>query len=259
MGKYKFLHGKPAMVIETKEDKILVVGDLHLGFEYEIYKSGISLPSKMKDIKKQILGLITETNSDRIILLGDVKHNIPNTSWQERKEIPELLESLSNRIRVDVTPGNHDGNLEELAPDNVKIHPRSGFKLEEFYFCHGHAWPKPSLLESKYLVMSHIHSSVEFRDELGYRSVKRCWVRGNMEKEKMCEKYNKEEAMTKKGIIVPVFNSLVSGVPVNRNKKENEEYISPLIRNGMMNFEESEIYMLDGTHLGKLKNLELER
>jgi metallophosphoesterase superfamily enzyme len=41
--KIKFLT-EPALLLE---DKILVVADLHIGLEYEIYKSGITIPSKL--------------------------------------------------------------------------------------------------------------------------------------------------------------------------------------------------------------------
>jgi hypothetical protein len=57
-----------------------------------------------------------------------------------------------------------------------------------------------------------------------------------------------------KVIIMPAFNDLLGGVPVNE-KRPSDELLGPLLKNEFIDMEKSELYLLDGTFLGKLKNL----
>ncbi len=53
---------------------------------------------------------------------------------------------------------------------------------------------------------------------------------------------------------MPAFNRLLGGVPVNVKKMSNE-LLGPLLKNNFIDMNNAEIYLLDGTYLGKLKNL----
>jgi len=245
----KFITDMPALLLDHK---ILVIGDLHIGLDYELYKSGFSLPPIINKMEKRISKLIKETGSDKLILLGDIKHNIPGISFQEEREIPKFLENLSKRAEVHVVPGNHDGNIQRLSPRGTKVHPRSGFRMGDFYFNHGHTWPGKDFPDSKVLVVAHSHPAVEFKDSLGYRHVEPCWLKSKLNRKKIEEKY-RNKAHAKEAIVMPAFNPLISGMPVNR--KPEKSFIGPLMRSGIINLKNSDVYLLDGTHLGKVKNL----
>ena len=102
---------EPALIV-TNTEISLVVADIHLGIEWDLYRSGINLPSQMEERLDRILGYIQANSPDRVILLGDVKHNVPQVSWQEKDEIPRFLETLAEYAHVDIFPGNHDGGIE---------------------------------------------------------------------------------------------------------------------------------------------------
>jgi len=245
----KFITDNPALLLEGK---ILVIGDLHIGIDYELYKSGFSLPPMVNKMEKKIMKLIKETGAKKLILLGDVKHNIPSISFQEEREIPKFLGNLSKKVEVHVVPGNHDGNIQKMSLEGVKIYPRSGFLMGDFYFNHGHSWPGRDFPDSKVLVMAHSHPAVEFVDSLGYRHVEPCWLKSKLNKRKLEEKY-KSKVHTKEAIVIPAFNPLISGMPVNR--KPEKKLIGPLMRSGIIDLKNSEAYLLDGTHLGKVKDI----
>jgi len=246
----KFVTDKPVLLLNNE---IIVIGDLHLGIEYELYRSGFSLPSLVEKLEKRIERVINETGGKVLILLGDVKHNIPQISYQEEKEIPRFLKNISKLVEVHVVPGNHDGKITDLSPKNVQVHSTKGFKLGEFYFNHGHSWPGKGFAKSKILVMAHSHPAVEFVDSLGYRYVEPCWIRCKLNRKKLEEKY-KTRIQVKKAIIIPAFNPLISGMPINRSI--DESFIGPLMRSNVIDLKSSEVYLLDGTYLGKVKNLE---
>ena len=107
--------GAPLLLAEGKE-RILVAADIHLGLEHELWLGGVSIPSQTEKILARLLGYVAETVPDRLLLLGDLKHNVPKTSWQEKREIPDFLRRLSARVKVEVVPGNHDSNLMDMAP-----------------------------------------------------------------------------------------------------------------------------------------------
>jgi hypothetical protein len=191
-----------------------------------------------------------ENNCKNLVLLGDVKHDFHGVSWQEEREIPKFLKDLMGRLDVHVCPGNHDGNLKQLAPKKVKIHPTSGFRSGPYFFNHGQSWPGKDFLEAEILVTGHSHPAVEFRDSLGFRSIEPCWLRAKLDRKKIEWKY-KEKGRIKEAIVVPAFNPLVGGLPVNRDEGE----LGPMMRNGVIRLKECDSYLLDGTYLGKVKNL----
>jgi len=241
----KFITGEPALVL----DGTLVVGDLHLGIETEFYRSGFTIPSHIEKIKNRILKMALENNCKKLVLLGDVKHDFHGVSWQEEREIPKFLGNLSDRLEVHVTPGNHDGNLKSLAPKNVRVHPSSGFRSGEYFFNHGQSWPGKGLVKAKFLITGHSHPAIEFHDKLGFRSIEHCWLRCKLNRKNVMKKYG--ESKTSEAVVVPAFNHLVGGMPVNREGSE----LGPVMKNGLIELKKCDVYLLDGTYLGKVKNL----
>ncbi|UCG95219.1 MAG: metallophosphoesterase [archaeon] len=242
----KFITNEPALVL----DGTLVVGDLHLGIETEFYKSGFMIPSNIKKIGDRILKMAMENNCKKLILLGDVKHDYHGVSWQEEREIPKFLKKISKRLEVHVTLGNHDGNLRQLAPKKVHIHPTSGFRSGTYFFNHGQSWPGKEFLKTDLIFLGHSHPAIEFRDSLGFRSIEPCWLRCKLDRKKIQDKY-KERGVTKEAVVVPAFNPLVGGLPVNRGEGE----LGPMMKNKVIRLTECDAYLLDGTYLGKVKSL----
>ena len=245
--KMKFLTNEPVMLIE----KTLVIADLHIGIEYEFRKTGIRIPSQTEKMKERIEKILKETKAKKIILLGDVKHKVPGASFQELREIPDFLEYFSKKTSIEIVPGNHDSGLKEFVPIGVKIHPSSGFLFKGLYFNHGHTWPSEDLLKATTVIIGHSHPLIEFKDELGFRFLEPVWVKAKLSPRKIKEKYGEENEL--KLIIMPAFNEFAGGMPINKISEGNKEFLGPLSK--IANMETAEIYLLDGTFLGKLKNL----
>ena len=71
--------------------------------------------------------LVKESKPTCLIVLGDVKDAIAKVAMEEWRDIPEFFETLQKEVAdIQVVVGNHDGNLEPLLPENVKIHPSTG-------------------------------------------------------------------------------------------------------------------------------------
>ena len=244
----KFLT-EPAILLEP--DKILVIADIHLGIEYEIFRAGVKIPSQTEKIQDKIDSLIKQTKAKQLIILGDIKHNIPITSWQETQEIPKFLEHLSKKIKVTIVKGNHDGDIDTLlGKAKVKIVEPSGFRIKNIGFVHGQAWFDKDLLECEHLLIAHIHPVVEFFSH-GSRITEHCWLHCDVDNE-IIEKKFKRKSKIKNAVVMPVFNHLIGGCAVN---SKDFEPIGPLLQNNAINWKEAGIYLLDGTYLGKLDKI----
>ncbi|HPC89128.1 MAG TPA: metallophosphoesterase, partial [Methanothrix sp.] len=94
------IFGAPLLLAEG-EQRVLVAADLHIGIEHELWLEGVSVPSQTGKMLERLLGCLDEIRPDRLLLLGDVKHNVPRTSWQERREVPDFLSRIAGKVKVD--------------------------------------------------------------------------------------------------------------------------------------------------------------
>lgn len=251
---------EPALIVKNLEIS-LVVADIHLGIEWDLYRSGINLPSRMEERTDRILGYIRENSPDRVILLGDVKHNVPQVSWQEKEEIPRFLETLAENVHVDIFPGNHDGGIEFLfdRQKDITVHSARGDVLDGVGYFHGHTWPAPELLAASHIVTAHNHPTIRFTDCFGYSIVEPAWIRTRVIAGILKTRFenldfeNKNVWANPEVFIMPAFNELCGGVPFNESTQE--DLLGPVFSSGGIDIENSEVYLLDGTRLGFLKNI----
>jgi len=251
------IYGSPALMIGERPNRTLVISDLHLGIERELAEKGISLPSQIPKAKAKLMELLTKRKPERLVILGDVKHNVPITTWQEWRELPGFFDDLVKMTKVEIVLGNHDGYLEGMVPREVVIHDPHGMvlgKRKRVGLMHGHTWPAPELLDTEIIVAGHNHPAVEFRDELGSRTIEPIWLRAKFDAKKFPKKLQPFIKVRPPTLLVmPAFSELVGGVAVNRGMPK--EMIGPMFRTGAVKLDEAEAYLLDGTFLGKVRGL----
>ena len=264
----------PALMLEGDET-VLVVADVHLGFELELMESGINIPSQTRRLAEAVGELVETHGPDRLLILGDLKHNVPTVSLQERMDVPEFLDQISRMVPVEVVVGNHDGMLDTLTPPTVTVSPSKGVMLkdgdEAVAFFHGHSWPDPKLLSADVMVMAHIHPTVAFKTRFGFRLFERVWVKCVCDGEALARGYleyrgTKPGADPKKTfrekfgvsvgdprlIVMPAFNESLGGAPVNGRV---DKQLSPVLRSNAVRVDGCEVYLLDGTYLGDVRHL----
>lgn len=226
---------------------LLVVADLHIGFEVELSKAGIRVPTQTPVKLKKLVELVKKTKCKRLLILGDLRHKIPLPTVTEELEVREFISQLRKVVHVEIVKGNHDGNLEFLE---VPIYPPSGVPFGDVGFFHGNAWPDEKLLDCKYLIMGHTHPVIVFEDKLGYRSRLPCWLRVKFNPEKSKKKFGKE--IRGELVVMPAFNELAGGIAVNTDEK----LVGPIFK--LVELDQAEVYLLDGTNLGRLEDLRIE-
>lgn len=219
-------------------DEYLIIADLHLGLEFELSEKGIKIPSQARAMERKISTLLNNSDAKKLVILGDLKHNIPRISWQEYSEIPALIRSISKLAEVIIIKGNHDGNLERLLPNTEIL---KDLKIERSLLTHGHLKVGKEL-DYNYIIMGHNHPCIEFQDEFGRRIRESAWIKATFN-EKVHDFYHIRRMP--KLIIMPAFNDLIYGTPFNKG----EQLLGPFFRRSLVDLENAEAYLLDGTML----------
>ncbi len=232
-------------------DDALVVADLHIGIEEELREKGVHIPSRALDMAQEILDLAERHAVSRLVVLGDVKHLVPKMASRERGDVYRFFSKVLERIpSVDIAAGNHDGLLRHILPKGVRFRSPPGFRLGDAGFCHGHAWPSKKVMEARTLLMGHNHPAVGFRDPRGHRQILPCWMRAPFRRT-----HAKYPKLPREVIVVPAFNELCGGVPVNDVRTR---FLGPLFDGGLVNANAASIHLLDGTDLGRLSALKVD-
>ena len=235
---------EPALLV--KEKKLLVIADLHIGIESELRESGLQVPSQTKVMEHRLISILTTYKVNDIILLGDIKHTIPSSTFQERTDVKNFLEVIQSYGTLHILPGNHDGNIDRLLTPTIHLHPSDGFVFERIGFTHGHRRPSNEVMSCDNIIIGHTHPTVMLTDRLGYRTFEQCWLRGAPFPDKLKEKY--PGSPTKQILLMPAFNPLCGGIAVNR-----DPLLGPF--GSLIDVENADLYLLDGSSLGKVKDL----
>ena len=279
MTSLKPIDSEPALMLRRGEERLLLVGDLHIGWEVTLAQQGIHVPSQTGKMLQRLKSIIEKWKPSRLIFLGDVKHSVTGAELEEWRDVPDFFEELVKLVpSVQVIVGNHDGNLEPLTPSKVEILPASGIAVwEKFGLLHGHAWPSPELLGCETLILGHLHPAITLRDPLGYRLTRPAWVMASCDPRKLLRgtlkaagvplKGDLEEVLAEKFrmklgvarcVFVPPFNDFLGGRPVNSKRIEGMHAgggLGPVLRSGAVDVDEAEVHLLDGTYLGRVKQL----
>jgi len=269
----------PAILIQRQKERILVVTDLHIGWEVKLAEQGIHVPSQTPKILEKTIQLIENCKPTSIIFLGDVKHAIAKVEMEEWRDIPEFFETITKKVSdIKIIPGNHDGNLEPLLPEKVQVLPSAGIVSGGVGLFHGHTWPAPELLKCRNLVTGHVHPTVAFRDTMGFRITRQVWVKAKCDSPQLAKSLLKSlnikpakdpiNVLQKRFkikfralnlFIMPSFNDFLGGRPINEKNlgkdQKSSAFIGPILRSESVNIDNSEVYMLDGTFLGTVNQL----
>ena len=280
MNALKPIGSEPALLLRRGGERVVVIGDLHIGWEVTLAQQGIHIPSQTNKMLSRLRVIIQNEKPTRLLILGDVKHSVTAAELEEWRDVPEFFEALLKLVpSIQVILGNHDGNLEPLTPSQVELIPPTGVALwKKFGLLHGHAWPAPGLLGCETLILGHLHPAVTLRDALGYRLTRPAWVMASCDSTKLVTGALKAAGVHGKGdpekllfegfgvkplakrcVFVPPFNDFLGGRPINSKRIEEKhagEGLGPILRSGAVDLEDAEVHLLDGTYLGRVKQLQ---
>ena len=247
---------EPAAVADLGDERALLVADVHAGIEVGLrYERGVELDSRADERRERLCGLITETGADRLVVLGDLAHRIAAPEGDERDELVELIEAVTDRVPMTLVEGNHDGGVAEAFADELDVIGAGGGVLggsrqgdgPTVGVLHGHTWPTPDLPDADVICMGHEHPQVRLEDAVGGSRVERAWLRGALDPAAFVEDgtVTTEQAADPSELVVfPAFNERSGGTWVN---VDGQSFLAPFLPAALP---DSDAYLLDGTRLG---------
>ena len=176
-----------SLLIETGKERILAIGDLHLGYGEGLRRSGVHIPSKTFEfIEKEIEAILNKVGKvDEVILLGDVKHSFSTIMRDEREEIRKLFLLIKKKAKkIIIIKGNHDKILEPIVR-NYFIEIKDFYLKESICFLHGDRDFKEIYNRKiKLWVMGHAHPAIELSDGVK-RETYKCFLEGKWKGKKI--------------------------------------------------------------------------
>ncbi|MCS7143364.1 MAG: metallophosphoesterase [Aigarchaeota archaeon] len=260
----RIVSDRPALAMVHSRRRYLIVTDLHIGYEEELFRMGIRVPYQAPRIAASIREIIDEVGAQYLVLLGDVKHRVAGTSWRESRQVRDFVQRVREGVdEVIIVPGNHDAGIYSLVGDLASVVSSRGFGLGEVWLLHGHTWPQPQSLEKKIILIGHTHPTISLEDE-GSKLRRRVFLKLRTEKRRLAEKLRERPGYAPlvsldglsgdiKLIILPHFNDALSGLSVSG--LSGTRGISPLLRSGAFDPLSAEATLMDGTQIGTIRSI----
>ena len=228
------------------KEKIVVIGDLHLGYESALRSRGLEVPIRQfEEVIEELEQTLDNIKArygkiEEIVFLGDIKHHF-NYLATEKEEIKKLISFLRKKgleeNRIIFVRGNHEKNEKSGKYCDFYI-------VKDIAFIHGHK----EYLEIydkniNLIVMGHLHPTVTISDKMKIKNEKfKCFLVG---------KYKKKEI-----VVLPSFIAVTEGVSVSEFD-QNERDFSIIPQKELLDFE---VYVCsnlgeEALNFGKLKNI----
>jgi uncharacterized protein len=202
------------LALYLKKQKILVIADLHIGFEEMLNKQGILIPRhQLKDIIDRLDKIFLKCKPKMIVINGDLKHEFGTISEQEWRDSLKIIDYLARKAKIVLVKGNHDTIL---GPISKKRNIELTEKLEIGDCCIIHG---DSIIETKKktIIIGHEHPAVMLKE--GGRTEKyKCFLKGKFKGKNL--------------IVMPSMNTVTEGTDVI-----NDELLSPYLKQNLDNFE----------------------
>ncbi len=190
-----------------KKEQILVISDLHLGYEEYLQQKGILLPKlQINQIIAKLKKFFKQVNPKKIIINGDLKHEFGRVLRQEWKDILHLINFLlENCQELILIKGNHDLILGPIAEKkNVKV--VKDYLIKDILIIHGDQLVEtetPETTKTKMIIIGHEHPAVSLKEKSKVEKFK-CFLKGRWKGQEL--------------IVLPSFNPLLEGTDIIKEK-----------------------------------------
>ena len=242
----RIIDSEPALILES-DKKNLIISDLHIGFEdkFSSSKNFVGKNSSVNDLISSVTKIIKNENPDTLILLGDIKSSIQTITKSEWNDVPYFFEEINESLEVILIPGNHDGNIDRLIPNDITLISSKGMIIDDVLLTHGHTMPSENYSNVNNIIMGHIHPV--YFDKNSLLNGERIWISIKTDKSEIFSSAKGKINIT----IVPSFNPYFYAT----KKKYYKKSISPIVEK-IKETSVAKIVTLDGTIIGNESILE---
>lgn len=199
------------LCIFLKEQKVLVFGDVHIGYEEALNNKGVLVPRQQyKMTLERLEKTLDKLDVETVIINGDLKHEFGTILRTEWKDVFNLVDFLLSKCkRLIIMQGNHDKILKPIA-DKKNVEFVKSFVCGSVLITHGDFIPVEAS-DCKTIIIGHEHPAISIAEYPRIEKYK-CFLVGKWK--------------TKKLIVMPSYNLLTEGTDVLFGK-----FLSPFIEN----------------------------
>lgn len=232
-----FINGYPALFV--KHERLIVVGDLHIGRDISLKKSGVHIANATDRLLESLILLYKKEKAKGIVLLGDVKESIGYPPKEEYQELARFFYGLRG-IDVTIAKGNHDAQIENIV-SRLQADARvvKELLLEKVALMHGNALPSSEAMKKNCIVTAHSHPAVSLNGRY-----EKAWIVARIGRPPKRYKGFNRKAML---VVMPAFNELITG-----SDPSGLSRFAPQFRNKIFDLRSAKIYGLDNKLLGKV-------
>lgn len=149
----------PDKAVFWKEERILILTDLHLGKSGHFRKSGIAAPGILNSRNLDRLGkLLHEFEPKKVLILGDLFHSSANRDWLEFEEWLASTPAASWQL----VTGNHD-SLHSSFYESAGIETATEWSSGVFHFIHDATDALEGKGDDRITVSGHVHPGISLK------------------------------------------------------------------------------------------------
>ena len=260
--------------------KILLVADLHLGFEAEWAKKGLETrkPEWSFKIIDQLKKDIEETLTDQLIILGDLEHSFihfrslqrngdgpwVSSKWLREKALSYFMQEVvgTEGLKVRLIRGNQDTQIIKSVGNQIQLNIEKETSLfNRLGVFHGHMNPGKEVLNSSEIVLGHVHPSIEIIDELSLRHRYPVFAKLTISRKEVLALFNiqigQEEFNLSDQVsltILPAYNNFLGGYVLNQEKTDEKSQPFSVLRK-LIQHPKLRVQLTNGIDLGYLEDL----
>ena len=141
--------------------RVLVVADVHVGYELAAQRRGGYLPPTERGaaVGARLLALVERLQAIRLVVAGDLRHSTRDADAFEREELGDLARVVGNGASLELVLGNHDrgGALIDAVSTHAEL------RVDDVDIVHR----PPRTSPERWTICGHLHPRVTVRDETG--------------------------------------------------------------------------------------------
>jgi len=224
------------LALYLKKEQILIIGDIHLGYEESLSQQGVLVPRfQLEETIKRLEKILKKLKIKEVVITGDLKHEFGKILYTESRDTLQFLDFLLKKYKVTIIKGNHDTILTYIVQKR-DIELKQYYKINNFFICHGdRLMENLDFFNSNTIIIGHEHPAISISKNSRSETFK-CFLIG---------KYKNKNL-----IVMPSFNILIEGSNILK-----EKLLSPFLKKS--NLDDFEIYVVADKiyNFGKLKNV----
>lgn len=246
------LYPHPILLLEnSNEEKYLVITDIHIGYKENNLELGVLIEQKkiIEEMLDLLISIANENKIKNLIILGDLKSSTKIITKVEWKYVRYFLSSLSTIYNIYLIPGNHDGNLNYLIPNNtINLISAKGMELYDTLLTHGHTIPKIGENINK-IITGHLHP--RFIKDGSILNGQKVWIRIILERS--IKNHEKDVEF----IVIPQFDKNINYFENKSRGKTKLPLLNNLILKKNWKISQAFIISLDGSIMGSKDELNM--